>query len=449
MRIVSTKAFLTADVFLARGVSSASRHLTRATSETSRVQPTGQGSVVAAPPRSAYVHLPFCKRRCYYCDFPIQVLGEQPAESANSAVTQYIQLLCEEIRKTPREGEGALETVFFGGGTPSLVPPCELERVVEALRRQFGFEATLEMSLEADPGTFDVAKLRQFAALGVNRVSVGVQSFDDATLKRCGRSHSAAEVQRALADVKEARPPSWSLDLISGLPHVDLDAWKRTLAAAIASGPDHVAVYDLQVESSTPFARWYVPEVAPLPSHELSAEMYCLASRMFREAGYEHYEVSNYAKSGHRCRHNMAYWKNESFYGFGLGATSNVRGRRIARPKKMKKYSEWVSQMHDAQEGQDAEDVKDSALDSVMLSLRLRDGIHLASFAAAWGDDVVTRLKRSVVEYCGQGLVECVAEDGVLLEWKGNWDGVARLRLADPSGFLISNSILTTIFSAF
>ena len=172
------------------------------------------------------------------------------------------------------------------------------------------------MSMEADPGTFDRGKLSQFLSLGVNRISLGVQAFDDVTLQLCGRSHTLEDVWQAIRDIQSSDVPSWSLDLISGLPHASLESWQKSLEMAIECRPDHLSVYDLQIEEGTLFGRRYRPETSPLPSNDLSAEMYILASKLLRKAGYEHYEISNYARDGHRCRHNMTYWTHRPFYGF-------------------------------------------------------------------------------------------------------------------------------------
>lgn len=397
-------------------------------------------------PKSAYVHLPFCKRRCRYCDFPIQVLGKRESKSSPDLVSEYVKQLCVEIKRTPVLGE-ELDTVFFGGGTPSLVRPRELGLIISALRDRFGFSPEMEMSMEADPGTFDRTKLGDYKSLGVNRISLGVQSFNDYILQLCGRSHNSKDVLEAISDIKSVGVESWSLDLISGLPHVDLKSWEETLKTAIDCDPDHVSVYDLQLEKGTAFYRWYQPETEPLPSQDLSAEMYCKASDVLRSSGYEHYEISNYARNGHRCRHNLVYWRNEAFYGFGMGATSYVSNVRFSRPRRLKEYLEWVDRFQElpAVEDQSAEDV----LDTLMLNFRLSDGVHLESFMMRHGEEAESKLKSSVEEYCKTGLVQCLDSFANPIKWKGTWSGVDRLRLSDPSGFLISNDILANIFNSF
>ena len=318
---------------------------------------------------SAYVHLPFCRRRCYYCDFAISVVGDGvESDAVRRGMEAYVDRVCREIRDTPLAPSTAaaagndwpLRTVFFGGGTPSLVPPDLLRRIVDALRARFGLAPDAEVSMEMDPGTFDRAKLDGYLRSGVTRVSLGAQSFDADVLKLAGRAHTVQDSRAACAAVAEAlrdaqaredervdaasKPKdsrklfSWSLDLISGLPGLTRDAWRASLAEAVAFSPDHVSVYDLQIEEGTPFGKWYEPGVGPMPREEDSAAMFRDASRALNAAGFEHYEVSSYARAGARCRHNQVYWNSgrRGWYAFGMAATSHVdaAAERVARPRK-------------------------------------------------------------------------------------------------------------------
>ncbi|MEL6249482.1 MAG: coproporphyrinogen-III oxidase family protein, partial [Cyanobacteria bacterium J06627_15] len=216
-------------------------------------------------PRSAYIHIPFCRRRCFYCDFPISVLGERRRGESSGSVAEYVELLLQEIQVTPVLG-GPLRTVFFGGGTPSLLSVSQVEQILQALRQRFEIEAAAEISMEMDPGTFDRMHVQGYAAQGVNRVSLGVQSFQDASLAACGRVHRVTDVYRAVADLETAGIENWSLDLISGLPHQTLADWAENLERAIALRPTHLSVYDLTIEPQTPFGKAYQAGTAPLPS---------------------------------------------------------------------------------------------------------------------------------------------------------------------------------------
>ena len=274
---------------------------------------------------SAYVHLPFCRRKCFYCDFPVVALGKE--SSGTTQFESYVNVLCKEIRSYAavdgrrREEEAVagepLKTVFFGGGTPSLIPPAELERVLATIEETFGIDSNAEISMEADPGTFDRQKLSDFVGLGVNRLSMGVQSFDSKLLELCGRSHSLEDVYQAIEDMHAVSPPSWSMDLMFGLPHQNRETWQNTLEQAIEAEPDHISCYDLQIEDGTPFAKWYDVGLKPLPEEDTGAEFFKLASEALSRSGYLHYEISNYAKKGHESKHNITYWHNKPFYAFG------------------------------------------------------------------------------------------------------------------------------------
>lgn len=208
------------------------------------------------PPASAYVHLPFCRKRCHYCDFPIIALGSSSHNGGDDPrISSYVETLCREIMATkPNSGSWPpLETVFLGGGTPSLVPPRLVSSVLDALSAKFGVRGDAEISMEMDPGTFDAVAMKELLSLGVNRVSLGVQCFQDELLKSCGRAHGVDEVFEAVEIVKSCGVENWSLDLISSLPYQTPAMWEESLKLCIAAEPTHVSVYDLQVERDTKF----------------------------------------------------------------------------------------------------------------------------------------------------------------------------------------------------
>lgn len=200
------------------------------------------------PPVSAYIHLPFCKRRCYYCDFPVSIVGSKPQQPGiQQGVQEYIKTLCTEIEATVKLPGPPLQTIFFGGGTPTLVPPNLLQQVLSVLRDKYGIAKDAEISMESDPGTFDANRLQEYMSLGVNRFSMGVQCFQQNLLELCGRSHSLDDVYQAIRDIHQARVPNWSLDLISGLPQLTSKDWQQSLQSAVDANPSHISVYDLQV----------------------------------------------------------------------------------------------------------------------------------------------------------------------------------------------------------
>lgn len=467
------------------------------------------------PVTSAYVHLPFCRRRCYYCDFAISVVGDGvESDAVRRGMEAYVDRVCREIRDTPLAPSTAaaagkdwpLRTVFFGGGTPSLVPPDLLRRVVDALRARFGLAPDAEVSMEMDPGTFDRAKLDGYLRSGVTRVSLGAQSFDADVLKLAGRAHTVQESRAACAAVAEAlrdaqaredervdaassdsaaskkkkrRKFSWSLDLISGLPGLTRDAWRASLAEAVAFSPDHVSVYDLQIEEGTPFGKWYEPGVGPMPREEDGAAMFRDASRALGAAGFEHYEVSSYARAGARCRHNQVYWNSgrQGWYAFGMAATSHVdaAAERVARPRKMRDWESWVDAMprlgkcatwktdleNASLKTGDVAAARASALmERLMLGLRTRDGLDLDALAAEFGRSVPDEILAVLAEQ-PEGLAVVatrdVERDAAQKPRLKNQDDErdertsrlagAVVRLTDPEGLMVSTEVISTLIA--
>lgn len=244
------------------------------------------------------------------------------------AIADYVDLLCEEIEITA-SGPHPLKTIFFGGGTPSLLSALQLEQILQCLEQQFGLEPDIEISIEMDPGTFSWPLMRQFKTLGITRVSLGVQAFTEELLQVCGRSHTVTDIDDAIAILHQAGITNFGLDLISGLPNQTLDQWQANLEAALALEPTHLSTYDLVIEPTTVFGKKYQPGMQPLPSDETAAQMYRLAATTLTAAGYDHYEISNYARPGYTCRHNQVYWRNNPYYGFGMGAPAMFMGKGL------------------------------------------------------------------------------------------------------------------------
>ncbi|MDF5714848.1 MAG: radical SAM family heme chaperone HemW [Rhizonema sp. NSF051] len=379
-------------------------------------------------PSSAYLHIPFCRRRCFYCDFPVSVVGDRLRGETSGTISQYVEALCQEINVTPSLGQ-PLETIFFGGGTPSLLSKNQLQRLVETLKKRFGISPSAEISMEMDPGTFDLAHLQGYRSAGVNRVSLGVQAFQEDLLQISGRSHSVSEIFTGVDLIRQVEVPEFSIDLISGLPHHTLDSWQESLEKAIAISPTHISVYDMTIEPGTAFGRYYKAGDQPLPTDETTVKMYQMAEQVFKTAGYEHYEISNYAQPGHQCRHNRVYWENRPYYGFGMGAASYVEGKRFTRPRKKAEYYQWV------RDGCAIACVvtppNEVLLETLMLGLRLAEGVSLEMLAEQFGKEKVAEIHKCCQPYYKKGWVEVVE---------------GRLRLCDPQGFLFSNVVLAELF---
>ncbi|XP_047332190.1 heme chaperone HemW [Impatiens glandulifera] len=409
------------------------------------------------PPTSLYIHLPFCRKRCHYCDFTIVALGSSSSTQHDNdpRITDYINLLIREITATIDQSNVPLQTVFFGGGTPSLVSPKLISIVLDKLNSKFGLCSDAEISMEMDPGTFDDKKMKQLVDLGVNRVSLGVQAFQDELLKACGRAHGVNEVYDAIEIVKGSGIKNFSMDLISSLPHQTIQQWEESLQFTIEANPNHVSVYDLQVEQGTKFDTLYKPGEFPLPSENQSAELYKIASKMLSNAGYNHYEISSYSKNGFECKHNITYWKNLPFYGFGLGSTGYVGGLRFSRPKRMRQYVSFVEDLENGVVNPHEErgiDGRDLAMDVVMLSLRTARGLELESFLETFGWELVGKLFEAFEPYVESGHVICLDRNrrtvGIeeLRNLEVKEDVVAFVRLSDPDGFLLSNELISIAF---
>ncbi|EOD18997.1 coproporphyrinogen III oxidase [Emiliania huxleyi CCMP1516] len=405
-----------------------------------------------ATPRAAYVHLPFCRRRCFYCDFPISVVGSKPG-AADAAAERYCALLHREIAASPSRQPGAppLASLYFGGGTPSLTPPPLLAGLVDGLRDAYGLADGCEVTLEMDPGTFDVARLRAFLEAGVTRVSLGVQSFDDKLLTSAGRSHDAAEARAAVEILMQAQSSA------GGLPGEDLASWRRSLNAAATTGAQHISVYDLQVEPRTAYGRWAeAGTLKALPDEALAAEMYREASAVLRARaaaagrgqrahGLQRYEVSSFGREGHRSQHNSAYWRNEPFFAFGLGATSHLDGVRLARPRRMDAY-EAFAELGVREEGVEA------MTTLIMLQLRTTRGLLPAELTPRFGETLAAAAEGA----CRDAAAELPAEWWVMEaeEASGGGDSGAeaaprcrRFALRDPEGLLFSNDAISTVFA--
>lgn len=409
-------------------------------------------------PTAAYVHIPFCRRRCFYCDFPISVVGDRARGETSGTMADYVDVLVQEILTTPPL-ERPLETIFFGGGTPSLLSVEQIARILNTLERQFGRRSQAEISIEIDPGTFDLVHLKGYVAAGINRVSLGVQSFDEELLRLCGRTHTPDDIDTAIAWIHQASLVNFSIDLISSLPTLTPEQWQDTLERAIALNPTHISVYDLTLEPGTVFGRRYQAGEAPLPSDDASAEMYRTAQRTLTRAGYDHYEISNYARPGYQCRHNRVYWENRPYYGFGMAAASYVNGQRCTRPRTRRGYAQWVEHLQ-ANHGAIAcptTSVQDHLLDTVMLGLRLADGIPLGTLTQQFGQATLARLLRCLQPHRERGWVNLWQGDRLLPATAGFSllpssllpSSNVTLRLSDPEGFLFSNEILSDVFKEF
>ncbi len=363
-----------------------------------------------------YLHIPFCRAKCIYCDFYSLPHSEEKMEA-------YTAALCAQLaRRAPDAAAYCVDTVYFGGGTPSYLGDARLRRILETVLSHYRVESGAEITLEANPDSArDVGALRRLRAAGFNRISLGMQSADDGELRRIGRVHTHGQTVEAVRAARAAGFDDLSLDLIYGLPEQTAARWQASLAAAIALAPEHLSCYGLKVEEGTPLSARR-GELA-LPDDNAQAEAYLTAVETLARAGYAQYEISNFARPGHKSRHNLRYWQLQEYLGFGPGAHSDFGGRRFACARDLGAYLAGEERLsEDAVPGAD-----ERRAERVMLSLRTARGLDPAALGLP-------------AERAEQVLREC-AQHG-LAERTG-----ARWRLT-PQGFLVSNAVIVRVLEA-
>jgi oxygen-independent coproporphyrinogen-3 oxidase len=353
-----------------------------------------------------YVHIPFCIRKCRYCDFnSLDDSPVSPGEYIDGVVREM------ELRAAHLDGALAAPTLYFGGGTPSLLEPALVARVVDAAARRFGLERDAEITLEANPGTLTEERLRGYRAAGLNRLSLGVQSFDDRQLAFLGRVHSAAQARDAFTLAGRAGFANIGMDLMHSLPGESLALWRADLAEAVALGPAHLSVYGLTIEEGTPLAALEeAGELGPLPGDD-SAEMIREAMARLAGAGYEQYEIANFARPGCRSRHNQAYWRRAPYLGFGAGAHSFIRegyGVRWQNANDPAGYLASLAEGRLPDEGRETLSRGDAMAEFMFLGLRMLDGIETERFRAEF-DAPVTAVWPGEIDFLTTaGLLERV-----------------------------------------
>ena len=331
-----------------------------------------------------YVHFPFCLSICPYCDFDRQATGFDRVDT-------YVGAVQKEMAQYAGTSE-EVHSIFFGGGTPSLMRPEHVASVLEDIGRTWRVRHDAEITLECNPGDADLAKLSAFRQAGVNRLSIGVQSLDDRYLELLGRRHSADAARQAAAWARQAGF-AFNLDFMFGLPAQTLDHWSRTLEHALAEGPDHLSCYLLTVDERVPLGRDVARGRLTLPDDDELAAMYDLTRAHLAAAGYDQYEISNWARPGRACRHNLTYWRDEPWIGLGAGAASSYAGRRWKNSPALERYIGSVEATGTAACVEDEQpDLATRMLDCLSLGLRLREGISLATFRERFGQDALVVL---------------------------------------------------------
>ena len=400
---------------------------------------------MVTPPRSAYVHIPFCHKRCFYCDFSIIPLGnsvETPGSPGITSINAYLDLLHREISINPKGP--ALSTIYLGGGTPSLLNKNEVGDLLGNLQKKFGFQDGAEITMEVDPATFLENDLKGFLELGINRLSLGGQAFNDSTLASIGRKHNSSQLKESCNWLnnlfKKRILRSWSIDLIQNLPGFNLSMWIKELEQAVQTEAPHFSIYDLTIEPETVFGRKYKKGNLNIPNESVAQKIDLETNRYLKSRGFSRYEISSYSLPGHASRHNRMYWSGSGWWGFGMGATSAPWGKRFSRPRTIAGYKKWVEQ----QESQILEKtlfIEESSpmpLDELLMTgLRRREGIHFQELAENFGwTQKESEKNLKLLEKYWQTFLE----EGYLLRKNG------RYFLSNPKGMQISNQILIQMF---
>jgi oxygen-independent coproporphyrinogen-3 oxidase len=359
---------------------------------------------------SLYLHIPFCEKKCLYCDF-------YSVENRNS-MDDFLSALDREIRMEGPLADGVtFDTVFFGGGTPSVLEPGQLENILHRLHGTFAVSPDAEVTLETNPGTVDLGKLKAYRSLGVNRLSIGVQSFNEEELRFLSRIHDRDQAIRCVDLARRAGFANISLDLIYSLPGQGLERWTENLRRALELGPEHISAYSLIVEDQTPLARMVASgEITPNPA-ETEASLYEYTMNFLTESGYEHYEVSNYARPGFRSRHNVAYWSHENYLGFGPSAHSfwsspgTDSGRRWWNIAGIATYVDRIRGGRLPVASEERLNARELINERIFLGLR-SDGVRLAKLEADFRFEFLRRQRDLMHHMVADGLA--VVTDGTL-----------------------------------
>jgi oxygen-independent coproporphyrinogen III oxidase len=351
-------------------------------------------------PAGVYLHVPFCKSRCSYCDFATDVYR------SGDAVDRYVKALCREIdRFNPKskiQNPKWIETIYLGGGTPSLLTPSQAEKILTVVREKFDTSEDVEITMEMNPATVTLESLSGYRSCGVNRASFGVQTFDDRALKLLARGHDANDARQTFSLLRKAGFTNISFDLIAGLPGQTLEDWQKNVREAVVMRPEHLSLYLLEVHEATPLAEQIGSGRQPKPDDEVAAAMYEFMVEELTAAGYRQYEISNFALPGFESRHNSKYWRLDPVYAFGVSAHSFDGTERYANERDTARYVEMIEGDGTAEVMREEIDV---ASESAFLGLRMSEGIDLNDYRQRFGIDLQERHKSELHAATDNGLV--------------------------------------------
>ena len=350
-----------------------------------------------------YLHIPFCRSRCSYCDFATDVFKSE------DAVERYVNALVKEIQNSKfkiQKAENLIETIYFGGGTPSLLSPRQLEKILNAIHEKFNILPEIELTMEMNPATVTLETLKEYRSLGVNRASFGAQTFDDTELKRLGRRHTAQDVRETIELLRVSGFANVSFDLIAGLPRQTLQDWARNLDEALKLNPEHLSLYLLEIHEGTPLAEQIRSRRQPSPDEDLAGEMYELMIEKTLEKGYRQYEISNFSLPGFESRHNTKYWLCEPVFAFGVSAHSFDGRTRRANKRDTNRYVSLVESGASPVVEENELSAKQFAAEFAFLRLRLAEGLDLENYKTRFGIDLRQKFGAELNRLEELGLIE-------------------------------------------
>ena len=357
--------------------------------------PDAKGDDTMKKELELYIHIPFCVRKCEYCDFLSGPAGKQ-------AQREYMEALFREIDGTEKFEDYEVSTIFIGGGTPSVLPGEWIEELMEKVKNHFPVRTDGEISIEANPGTVDESKLQSYRRAGINRISFGCQSGDDEELKMLGRIHTWEEFLESFSLARAVGFSNINVDLMSGLPGQSLSSWEESLEKVAKLQPEHVSAYSLIIEEGTPFAL----KKLNLPDEEEERKMYEKTHEILESYGYHQYEISNYGKPGKECLHNIGYWQRKEYLGLGLGSASLIRERRFHNTGKMERYLAKSDQVGEIREDIEKLTRENQMEEFMFLGLRMLEGVSEKEFQEKFGTDLKNIYGDVIKKYIQLGLLE-------------------------------------------
>lgn len=347
-----------------------------------------------------YIHIPFCRQKCFYCDFPSFAGKEE-------VFAEYTDVLCRELEEGAEELAGyEIKSVFVGGGTPTVLPMEFMERIMEKVFTCYEIQPDAEITTEANPGTLDEAVCRRLRSMGFNRLSMGLQAWQDELLLRLGRIHDRAQFLENLDNARKAGFDNINADLMFALPGQTLAQWEETLDAVIGLGLEHISAYSLIIEEGTPFYEWCEKGIYQEADEETDRAMYAMAQKKLVGGGYHQYEISNFAKKGKESRHNKIYWMDEEYRGFGMGAHSYWQGRRFHNPGTLEKYLRKVERGEILREEVEVLSLEEEMSEFMFLGLRMTRGIEKERFLRRFGKNVEEIYGEKIRKLQEKGLLE-------------------------------------------